>query len=590
MEKIIGIDLGTTNSCIAVWEMGKATVINNEEGKKTTPSVVTFTPSGRKIGEVAKRQAAMYPKSTISSVKRLMGESFASVKNTLEQFSYNVVKDENGQAAISIDQELIPPQKVSAYVLASLKADAERYLGQNVKKAVITVPAYFNEKQRQATIDAGKMAGLKVERILNEPTAAAMAYSQISEKYGKIIVFDLGGGTFDISILNCSEKGYDVIATKGDVHCGGDDIDKILTDKLIAEYIGRNGGDFSLDEIQTLRVREVAEQAKIALSSSLSYEIALAYLHPDPQKSHLYYCLLRSELEELAAPIADHCIDLCGQVLEDAGLTKADIDHVLLVGGATKMPMIRAKVQEFFGKDPCFSQEADEIVAIGACIEGAIINGSIRDKVLLDVTPLSLGVLARNNEYQEIIAPNTTLPTDSTLRFLAAHENQEMASIIVCQARNSMDRRWKRIKTFDIFIAQENGKSTPKIDINFDLNEEGILTVKATDVASGTSERVRIGSIRDFSQQQLDRMTEEVQADLEFDRAEKWSLTYPKLSEAVSRARRVLQENAIENSPLSALLERFDTMTFADAPKEKHQCAKEILSSLEATIDNTKTL
>ena len=586
MEKIIGIDLGTTNSCLAVWEMGKATVINNEEGKKTTPSVVTFTTSGRKIGEVAKRQAAMYPKSTISSVKRLMGESFASVKNTLDQFSYNVVKDENGQAAISIDQELIPPQKVSAYVLASLKADAERYLGQAVNKAVITVPAYFNEKQRQATIDAGKMAGLKVERILNEPTAAAMAYSQISEKYGKIIVFDLGGGTFDISILNCSENGYDVIATKGDVHCGGDDIDKILTDKLIADYIGRNGGDFSLDEIQTLRVREVAEQAKIALSTSLSYEIAIAYLHPDPQKSHLYYCLLRSELEELAAPIVDHCIDLCRQVLEDASLTIADIDHVLLVGGATKMPLIRAKAQEFFGKEPYFSQEADEIVAIGACIEGAIINGTIRDKVLLDVTPLSLGVLARNNEYQEIIAPNTTLPTDSTLRFLAAHENQEMASIIVCQARNSMDRRWKRIKAFDIFIAPEAGK-TPKIDINFDLNEEGILTVKATDVASGTSERVRIGSIRDFSQQQLDKMTEEVQADLEFDRTEKWSKTYPLLSDAVNKAKSSLMENTIENSALSVLLERFDALTFANAPKEKHQCAKEILSSLETAIEKS---
>lgn len=586
MEKIIGIDLGTTNSCLAVWEMGKATVINNEEGRKTTPSVVTFTPSGRKIGEVAKRQAAMYPKTTISSVKRLMGESYASVKNSLSQFSYNVVKDENGQATISIDQELFPPQKVSAYVLASLKADAERYLGQTINRAVITVPAYFNEKQRQATIDAGKMAGLKVERILNEPTAAAMAYSQISEKYGKIIVFDLGGGTFDISILNCTEKGYDVIATKGDVHCGGDDIDKLLTDMLVAEYIERNGGDFTLDAIQTLRVREVAEQAKIALSTSLSYEVAIAYLHPDPQKSHLYHYLLRSELEELAAPIVNHCIDLCGQVLEDANLTKADIDHVLLVGGATKMPLIRSKVQEFFSKEPCFSQEADEIVAIGACIEGAIINGSIKDKVLLDVTPLSLGVLARNNEYQEIIAPNTTLPTDSTLRFLAAHENQEMASIIVCQARNSMDRRWKRIKAFDIFIASDAGNPVPKIDINFDLNEEGILTVKATDVASGTSERLRIGSIRDFSQQQLDKMAQEVQSDLEYDRGQKWKQTFPMLSRAVEKARGMMKQDQMSMGDLSALIEKFDSLTFSETPKEKHQCAKDILVRLKETEDS----
>lgn len=589
MEKIIGIDLGTTNSCLAIWEMGKATVINNEEGRKTTPSVVTFTASGRKIGEVAKRQAAIYPKTTISSVKRLMGESYSSVKNNLDQFSYNVVKDENGQAAISIDQELIPPQKVSAYVLASLKADAERYLGQTINRAVITVPAYFNEKQRQATIDAGKMAGLKVERILNEPTAAAMAYSNDSEKYGKIIVFDLGGGTFDISVLNCTEKGYDVVATKGDVHCGGDDIDKALTDMLIEEYISKCGGGFTLDTVQTLRVREVAEDAKIALSTSLSYEVSVSYLHPDTSKAHLYHYLLRSELEDLATPLVNHCIDLCREVLSDAELSVEDVDHVLLVGGATKMPLVREKVREFFGKEPCFSQDADEIVAIGACIEGAIINGTIKDKVLLDVTPLSLGVLARNNEYQEIIAPNTTLPADSTLRFLAAHENQEMASIIVCQARNSMDRRWKRIKAFDIFIASDSANPVPKIDINFDLNEEGILTVKATDVASGTSERVRIGSIRDFSQEKLDRMTEEVQADLEFDRVQKWTHTYPKLSDAIEQGRQRIKENPSGHAPLIELIEKFDSLTFAKASHEKHSTAKAVLSYLEATIENQNT-
>lgn len=582
MEKIIGIDLGTTNSCVSIWEMGRTTVIENEEGRKTTPSVVTFTPSGRKIGEVAKRQAAMYPDTTISSVKRLMGESFKAVSKRLDQFSYHVEADENGEAAISIDKQLFLPQKIAAYILLSLKSDAERYLGHKVSKAVITVPAYFNEKQRQATIDAGKIAGLKVERIINEPTAAAMAYSMNDQKTGKIIVFDLGGGTFDISVLNSTDSGFEVIATKGDVHCGGDDIDKELADMLIEEHIRNNGGEIILDTVQRLRVREAAEQAKIALSSTESYEVNVSYLTPNTPYPHLRHYLLISELEDLAEERICHCIDLCREVLADAQLTVSEIDHVLLVGGATKMPMIRRKVKDFFHREPVHSQESDEIVAVGAAIQGAILNGSIDDKIMLDVTPLSLGILTRNNEYQEIIAPNTTLPTDCTVRFQTAHKDQPVATIVICQAKNSLDKRVKVIKHFDMFVASSHNSETPKVDVNFDLNEEGILTVKATDVATGMSERVKIGNIRTVSNEELLTMQKEVRDDFETDKAERWDKTFPKLSEAVSCARLRVSENddSLSIGALKDLLERFDSLSFMDAPIQKHACAKNILALL----------
>lgn len=580
MEKTIGIDLGTTNSCVAVWEMGRTTVIENEEGRKTTPSVVTFTPSGRKIGEVAKRQAAMYPDTTISSVKRLMGESYNAVKKRLEQFSYHVEADENGEAAISIDGQHILPQKIAAYILLSLKSDAERYLGQKVNRAVITVPAYFNEKQRQATIDAGRIAGLKVERIINEPTAAAMAYSMNDQKTGNIIVFDLGGGTFDISVLHSTDSGFEVIATKGDVHCGGDDIDKELADMLIEEHIHNNGGDLSLDTVQRLRVREAAEQAKIALSSTDSYEVNVSYLTPNTSYPHLRHYLLVSELEELAETRINHCIDLCREVLTDARLTIADIDHVLLVGGATKMPMIRRKVKAFFGKEPVHSQESDEIVAVGAAIQGAMLNGSIDDKIMLDVTPLSLGILARNNEYQEIIAPNTTLPTDCTVRFQTAHKDQPVATIVVCQAKNSLDKKVKVIKHFDMFVASSSGTETPKVDVNFDLNEEGILTVKATDVATGMTERVKIGNVRTITNEELLTMQREVRADFEADKAEKWNRTFPDLSAAIDKARQLTAQDGVSMPSLTDMLNRFDSLSFSDAPVQKHACAKNILATL----------
>ena len=512
--KIIGIDLGTTNSCVAVWEGGSVTVIENLEGRRITPSVVSFTPNGRKIGDTAKRQAARYPEMTISSVKRLMGENFSAVKDILPQFPYHVVKGRNGRAAIDLENTQLLPQQISAYILIYLKECAKRYLGTDVTEAVITVPAYFEEPQRQATKEAARIAGLNVRRIVNEPTAAALAFSYTGMKLGRILVFDLGGGTFDISVLNCYENIYDVFGTGGDTHLGGDDIDTALYNRLLEDFLSGCRPGYQLAPDQKIRLREAAEEAKINLSTSTSTEISLTWLAPDAKgNEHLIRTVTRDMLEELAAPIVSRCREKCEETVRDSELLLDEIDHVLMVGGSSKIPCVRAMVEDYFGRKPSFIQDADQCVAIGAAIEGAIINGEIDRMQLLDVTPLALGVMTTGRVFDVIIEPNTTIPTSRTIRYEAKDGAQKGVSIIVVQGRNAYDTRRKRIGDFDIMGIQAGPNGVAEVDVTFDIDQNGLLTVSARDVVSGQNGQTRIENANQLSDAEIDHMKEELALD-----------------------------------------------------------------------------
>ncbi|MDI9535806.1 MAG: molecular chaperone DnaK [Bacteroidota bacterium] len=524
MSKIIGIDLGTTNSCVSVMEGNEPVVIANSEGRRTTPSIVGFLKDGeRRVGDPAKRQAITNPKNTIYSIKRFMGEKYDKLIDEYKRVPYDVVKGDNNTPRIKIEDRLYTPQEISAIVLQKMKQTAEDYLGQTVKEAVITVPAYFDDSQRQATKEAGEIAGLTVKRIINEPTAAALAYGlDKKNKDMKIAVFDLGGGTFDISILELGDGVFEVKSTNGDTHLGGDDFDQVIIDWLAAEFKKDEGLDLTKDPMALQRLKEAAEKAKIELSSSTSTEINLPYIMPvDGIPKHLVKTLTRSMFEQLADKYINATIKPCERALQDAGLTVSDIDEVLLVGGSTRIPAIQQKVEEFFGKAPSKGVNPDEVVAIGAAIQGGVLTGEVTDVLLLDVTPLSLGIETMGGVMTKLIEANTTIPTKKTETFTTAADNQPSVEIHVLQGERSIAQHNKTIGRFHLDGIPPAPRGVPQIEVTFDIDANGILQVSAKDKGTGKQQSIRIEASSGLSDDDIKRMKEEAQANAEADKVAK---------------------------------------------------------------------
>ena len=516
MGKIIGIDLGTTNSCVAVMEGNQPTVIINNEGERTTPSVVAFTDGGeRKIGNPAKRQAITNPRNTVFSIKRFMGETYEQVQKEIARVPYKVVRGENNTPRVDINGKLYSPQEISAMILQKMKKTAEDYLRQEVTEAVITVPAYFSDSQRQATKEAGKIAGLDVKRIINEPTAAALAYGlDKKNKDMKVAVYDLGGGTFDISILELGGGVFEVKSTNGDTHLGGDDFDQEIINWLAQEFANENGGiDLKKDPMALQRLKEAAEKAKIELSNQTSTEINLPYIMPvDGIPKHLVKTLTRAKFEQLCDNLFQRSIEPCRQALKDAGLNASDIDEVLLVGGSTRIPKVQELVKEFFGKEPNRSVNPDEVVAIGASIQGGVLAGDVKDVLLLDVTPLSLGIETLGGVMTKLIESNTTIPTHKSQVFSTAADNQPSVEIHVLQGERPMAKDNKEIGLFHLDGIAPAPRGIPQIEVTFDIDANGILNVSAKDKATGKEQNIRIEASSGLSDDEIQRMRDEAKA------------------------------------------------------------------------------
>ncbi|RPH33218.1 MAG: molecular chaperone DnaK [Bacteroidales bacterium] len=524
MGKIIGIDLGTTNSCVSVMEGNEPVVIANSEGKRTTPSIVAFVENGeRKVGDPAKRQAITNPKKTVFSIKRFMGETFDKVTLEIKRVSYQVVKGENNTPRVVIDDRKYSPQEISAMVLQKMKKTAEDYLGQEVTEAVITVPAYFSDSQRQATKEAGEIAGLIVRRIINEPTAAALAYGLDKKSSDhKIAVFDLGGGTFDISILELGDGVFEVKSTNGDTHLGGDDFDHVLVDWLADEFKKDEGLDLRLDPMALQRLKEAAEKAKIELSSSTSTEINLPYIMPvNGIPKHLVRTLTRAQFEKLCDKLIQRTVEPCRKAISDAGLQISDIHEVILVGGSTRIPAIQALVEKIFGRVPNKSVNPDEVVAVGAAIQGGVLTGEVKDVLLLDVTPLSLGIETMGSVFTRLIESNTTIPTRKSETFTTASDNQPSVEIHILQGERPMAKDNKTIGRFHLDGIPPAPRGVPQIEVTFDIDANGILHVSAKDKGTGKEQRIRIEASSGLTENEIKRMRDEAKANEESDRIEK---------------------------------------------------------------------
>ncbi len=533
MSKIIGIDLGTTNSCVSVMEGNEPVVIPNAEGKRTTPSVIAFVEGGEiKVGDPAKRQAVTNPHNTIYSIKRFMGNKFSESKKEADRVPYKVVKGDNDTPRVDIDGRLYSPQELSAMILQKMKKTAEDYLGQDVSRAVITVPAYFNDAQRQATKEAGEIAGLTVERIINEPTSASLAYGMDKKDTDqKIVVFDFGGGTHDVSILELGDGVFEVLSTDGDTHLGGDDVDQKIIDWLADEFKNDESIDLRDDAMALQRLREAAEKAKIELSSSAQTEINLPYVTATATgPKHLVRTLTRAKFEQLIADLVARTIEPCQTALKSAGLSKSDIDEIILVGGSTRIPAVQEAVEKFFGKAPSKGVNPDEVVAVGAAIQGGVLTGDVKDVLLLDVTPLSLGIETMGNVFTKLIEANTTIPTKKSQVFSTAADNQPSVEIHVLQGERAMAADNKTIGRFHLDGIPPAQRGTPQIEVTFDIDANGIIKVSATDKATNKSQDIRIEASSGLTEEEIEKMKAEAEANAEADKVAKE--TADKLNEA----------------------------------------------------------